>query len=187
MLADIHQIITEAETKMSSAIRYLDDELARIRAGKASPRILDNVKVSYYGSMTPLANVSSITTPDAKTMIITPWEKPMLKEIEKAILSSEVGITPENNGEVIRLGIPPLTEERRRSLAKGAKQQAETAKISIRNTRREVIELLKKAIKEGVPEDAGKDAEATVQKIHDKYVKQVDELYAAKEKEIMTV
>ena len=102
MLADIHQIITEAETKMSSAIRYLDDELARIRAGKASPRILDNVKVSYYGSMTPLANVSSITTPDAKTMIITPWEKPMLKEIEKAILSSEVGITPENNGEVIR-------------------------------------------------------------------------------------
>ena len=93
MLADIHQIITEAETKMSSAIRYLDDELARIRAGKASPRILDNVKVSYYGSMTPLANVSSITTPDAKTMIITPWEKPMLKEIEKAILSSEIGIT----------------------------------------------------------------------------------------------
>ena len=176
MLADIHQIITEAETKMSSAIRYLDDELARIRAGKASPR-----------SLTPLANVSSITTPDAKTMIITPWEKPMLKEIEKAILSSEVGITPENNGEVIRLGIPPLTEERRRSLAKGAKQHAETAKISIRNTRREVIELLKKAIKEGVPEDAGKDAEATVQKIHDKYVKQVDELYAAKEKEIMTV
>mgnify|MGYP000851438864 FL=1 len=111
----------------------------------------------------------------------------MLKEIEKAILSCEVGITPENNGEVIRLGIPPLTEERRRSLAKGAKQHAETAKISIRNTRREVIELLKKAIKEGVPEDAGKDAEATVQKIHDKYVKQVDELYAAKEKEIMTV
>ena len=187
MAVDTNLIIKNAEEKMSSAISYLDDELARIRAGKANPKILDNVKVSYYGSMTPLSNVASINTPDAKTLIITPWEKPLIKEIEKAILNSDVGITPENNGEVIRLGIPPLTEERRRSLAKRAKQEAENAKISIRNTRREVIELLKKSIKDGVSEDMGKDAEEKVQKIHDKFIKQIDELFAAKEKEIMTV
>ncbi len=187
MVADTKKIIKDAEVKMASAIHYLDDELARIRAGKASPRILDNVKISYYGSMAPLSNVSSITTPDAKTIIITPWEKSMLKEIEKVILSSDVGITPENNGEVIRLGIPPLTEERRLVLAKGAKQHAETAKISIRNTRRDVNEALKKAVKEGLPEDVGKDAEADVQKVHDKFIKQIEDLYAAKEKEIMTV
>ena len=187
MATDTNQIIKNAETKMSSAISYLDDELARIRAGKANPKILDNVRVSYYGSMTPLANVASINTPDAKTLLITPWEKPLIKEIEKAILNSDVGITPENNGEVIRLGIPPLTEERRRELAKRAKQEAENTKISIRNTRREVIDALKKSVKEGVPEDVEKDAEEKVQKIHDKFIKQIDELYMAKEKEIMTV
>ena len=172
---------------MASAISYLDDELARIRAGKANPKILDNVRVSYYGAMSPLANVASINTPDAKTIIITPWEKPLIKEIEKAILNSDVGITPENNGEVIRLGIPPLTEDRRRELAKRAKQEAENAKISIRNTRREVIDVLKKSVKDGVPEDVEKDAEEKVQKIHDKFIKQIDELYVAKEKEIMTI
>ena len=187
MATDTNQIIRSAETKMTSAITYLDDELARIRAGKANPKILDNVRVSYYGSMTPLANVASINTPDAKTLLITPWEKPLIKEIEKAIMNSDVGITPENNGEVIRLGIPPLTGERRRDLAKKAKQEAENAKISIRNTRREVIDVLKKSVKEGVPEDVGKDAEDKIQKIHDKFIKQIDELFAAKEKEIMTV
>ena len=120
--------------------------------------------------------------------MITPWEKKIIKDIEKGIMDSEVGITPENNGEVIRLGIPPLTEERRRQLAKQSKQEAETAKISIRNARRDAIEQLKKSIKsEGTPEDVEKDAEAEVQKVHDKYIKKVDELYAAKEKEIMTV
>lgn len=187
MAIDTNQIIKGAEDKMSSAIDYLDDELARIRAGKANPKILDNVRVSYYGEMTPLSNVASINTPDAKTLLITPWEKNLIKEIEKAILHSEVGITPENNGEVIRLGIPPLTEDRRRDLAKQAKQEAEGAKISIRNTRREVIDVLKKSIKEGVPEDVEKDAEDKMQKIHDKFIKKIDELYAAKEKEIMTV
>ena len=187
MATDTNQIIKDAEVKMSSTISYLDDELARIRAGKANPKILDNVKVPYYGAMTPLTNVASINTPDAKTLIITPWEKPLIKEIEKAILNSEVGITPENNGEVIRLGIPPLTEDRRRELAKRAKQEAENAKISVRNTRREVIDVLKKSVKDGVPEDVEKDAEEKVQKIHDKFIKQIDELYAAKEKEIMTV
>ena len=184
---DTKQIIKDAEAKMNAAVRHLDDELARIRAGKASPRILDNVRVSYYGNPAPLSNVASITTPDAKTILITPWEKSLLKEIEKGILASDVGITPENNGEAIRLGIPPLTEERRRSLAKGAKQHAEAAKVSIRNTRRDTIDMIKKAVKDGTPEDVGKDAEAETQKVHDKFVKKVDELFAAKEKEIMTV
>ncbi len=132
--------------------------------------------------------MATITTPDAKTIVITPWEKPLIKEIEKAILNSEVGITPENNGEIIRLGIPPLTEERRRNLAKQSKQEAETAKISIRNARRDAIEAVKKSVKaEGTPEDMAKDTEAEIQKTHDKYIKKVDDLYAAKEKEIMTV
>lgn len=187
MAVDTKQVIEDAEKRMKSAINHLDDELARIRAGKANPRILDNVRVEYYGNMTQLSNAATITTPDAKTILVTPWDKTMLKTIEKAILTSDVGITPENNGEVIRLGIPPLTEERRRSLAKQAKQEAESTKISIRNTRRDVIDLLKKSVKDGVPEDVEKDAESSVQKIHDKYIKSVDEIYAAKEKEIMTV
>jgi len=128
-----------------------------------------------------------VTTPDAKTIIITPWERSLIRDIEKAILDSEVGITPENNGEIIRLGIPPLTEERRRILAKQSKQEAENAKIGIRNARRDAIDSLKKSIKEGIPEDVEKDAEGEVQKIHDRYVRKVDELYVAKEKEIMTI
>lgn len=186
-MVDTKQFVKAAEEKMTFAIEYLDEQLAHIRAGKANPKILDGVRVPYYGSLVPLTNVASVNTPDAKTIVITPWEKPLIKEIEKAIMNSEVGITPENNGEVIRLGIPPLTEERRRQLAKQSKQEAETAKISVRNARRDAIEALKKGIKEGIPEDVEKDAEAEVQKIHDKYIKKIDDLYAAKEKEIMTV
>lgn len=186
-MVDTKQFVKAAEEKMTFAIEYLDDQLAHIRAGKANPKILDGVRVPYYGSLVPLTNVASVNTPDAKTIVITPWEKPLIKEIEKAIMNSEVGITPENNGEIIRLGIPPLTEERRRQLAKQSKQEAETAKISVRNARRDAIDALKKAIKEGLPEDVEKDAEAEVQKIHDRYIKKIDDLYAAKEKEIMTV
>lgn len=187
-MVDPKKYIKDAEEKMESAILYLDEQLAHIRAGKANPKILDGVRVMYYGNLTPLNNVASINTPDAKTIVITPWEKSLIKEIEKAILNSEVGITPENNGEVIRLGIPPLTEERRRNLAKQSKQEAETAKISVRNARRDAIEALKKSIKnDGMPEDVEKDAEAEVQKVHDKFIKKIDELYVAKEKEIMTV
>jgi len=186
-MTDIQPILKKAEEKMADAIAFLDEELARIRAGKANPKILDGVRVPYYGSMVPLDNVASINTPDAKTLLITPWEKPLLKEIERAIMNSNVGITPENNGEVIRLGIPPLTEERRRILAKQAKQETENAKISIRNARRDANETLKKSIKDGVPEDVEKDAETEMQKTHDRYIKKVDELYVAKEKEIMTV
>ena len=186
-MVDTKQFVKAAEEKMTFAIEYLDELLAHIRAGKANHKILDGVRVPYYGSLVPLTNVASVNTPDAKTIVITPWEKPLIKEIEKAIMNSEVGITPENNGEIIRLGIPPLTEERRRQLAKQSKQEAETAKISVRNARRDAIDALKKAIKEGLPEDVEKDAEAEVQKIHDRYIKKIDDLYAAKEKEIMTV
>ncbi|MBO5673213.1 MAG: ribosome recycling factor [Paludibacteraceae bacterium] len=181
------KIKTDAEELMESAVMYLDDALARIRAGKASARILDVVRVEYYGQMSPLANVATITTPDARTIQIQPWEKKMIAEIERAIINSNVGLAPSNNGESIRLMIPPLTEERRKELAKQCKGEAEQAKVSIRNARRDAIDLLKKQVKEGLPEDAEKDAENDVQKLHDKYVKQVDEIYAKKEKEIMTV
>ena len=181
------KIKSDAAELMDSAVMYLDDALARIRAGKASARILDVVKVEYYGQMSPLANVATITTPDARTIQIQPWEKKMIAEIERAIINSSVWLAPSNNGESIRLMIPPLTEERRKELAKQCKGEAENAKVSIRNARRDAIDLLKKQVKEGLPEDAEKDAENDVQKLHDKYVKQVDEIYAKKEKEIMTV
>ena len=181
------KIKSDAAELMESAVMYLDDALARIRAGKASARILDVVKVEYYGQMSPLANVATITTPDARTIQIQPWEKKMIAEIERAIINSNVGLAPSNNGESIRLMIPPLTEERRKELAKQCKGEAENAKVSIRNARRDAIDTLKKQIKEGLPEDTEKDAENDVQKLHDKYVKQVDEIYAKKEKEIMTV
>lgn len=179
--------IDPAEEKMEMAVAYLEETLQRIRAGKANPKILDTVRVEYYGSLAPLSNVANISVPDARTIMITPWEKSMFKPIEKAILNSEVGITPENNGEVIRLAIPPLTEERRKALVKQCKAEAENAKVSVRNARRDAIDGLKKAIKQGMPEDTEKDAEAKVQKVHDKFLKKIDDLFTAKEKEILTV
>lgn len=181
------QIKSDAEELMQAAVLFLDDALAHIRAGKASVRILDPIKVDYYGAATPLTNVSTVTTPDARTIQIQPWEKNMLSVIERALINSNIGLAPNNNGEVIRLIIPPLTEERRRELAKQCKGEAENAKVSVRNARRDAIETLKKQIKEGLPEDAEKDAEDEVQKLHDKYIKQIDEIYAKKEKDIMTV
>lgn len=186
-MLDVQKNLKDAIEKMENSMFFLDESLAHIRAGKANPRILDGVKVEYYGTLTPLSNVANINTPDAKSIVVQPWEKSMLREIEKAILASEVGITPENNGEVIRLGIPPLTEERRRNLVKQSKQEGEDAKISIRTARREAIDNLKKSVKEGMPEDVEKDAESEIQKVHDKYIKQVDEIVSEKEKEIMTV
>lgn len=186
-MLDVKPILTEAEESMEASILFLDEALAHIRAGKANPRILDGVRVDYYGSHVPIANVATITTPDAKTITVQPWEKALLPTIERAILNSEVGITPMNNGEVIRLAIPPLTEERRKQLAKQARHEGEEAKISVRNARREAIEQLKKLMKDGLPEDVEKDAETNAQKVHDKYIKKIDDLLAAKEKEIMTV
>ena len=185
---DVNFYISPAEEKMELAVAYLDEALAHIRAGKANPKILDGIKVDYYGSAAPISNVANVSVPDARTITITPWEKSMFKEIEKAIINSDLGITPENNGEVIRLSIPPLTEERRKALVKQSKAEAEQAKISVRNARRDAIEGLKKAVKnDGMPEDAQKNAEEKVQKIHDKYLKKIDEVFAAKEREILTV
>ena len=184
---DVKNYIEPAEEKMILAVDYLEETLARIRAGKANVKILDGIKVDYYGSAAPISNVANVAVPDARTITITPWEKSMFKEIEKAIINSELGITPENNGEVIRISIPPLTEERRKTLVKQSKAEAEQAKVSVRNARRDAIEGLKKAIKQGMPEDVEKDAEASAQKLHDRYLKKIDELFAAKEKEILTV
>lgn len=186
-MAEIKDFLSVAEENMEGAIMFLDESLAHIRAGKASARILDGVRVDYYGSMVPISNVANITTPDAKTISIQVWEKSMMADVERAIINSEVGITPMNNGEVIRLQMPPLTEDRRKELTKQAKQEGEDAKISIRNARRDAIEGLKKEQKNGMPEDVVKDGEAEAQKLHDRFVKKVEELIAAKEKEIMTV
>ncbi len=186
-MLDPKQALQESEEFMQAAIEYLDDVLARIRAGKANVRILDGVRVDYYGSLVPLSNVASVTTPDAKTIAIQPWEKGLIPVLEKAILDSDVGITPQNNGEIIRLAIPPMTEERRKQLVKQVRGEGEEAKISIRNARRDAIEKVKKMVKNGLSEDRQKDAEAEAQKIHDKYIKKVDDLLAEKEKEIMTV
>ena len=184
---EVKEYLENAKENMEMAVEYLDDALAHIRAGKASPRLLDAIRVDYYGSKAPISNVANVSVPDARTIAITPWEKTMFKEIEKAIINSDLGITPENNGEVIRLSIPPLTEERRKNLVKQSKAEAENAKVSVRNARREAIEGLKKEIKKGMSEDVEKDGEAEVQKLHDKYMKKIDEVFAAKEKEILTV
>jgi ribosome recycling factor len=184
---EVSEYLQNAEDNMTLAVEYLDETLSHIRAGKASTRLLDGIKVEYYGTMSPIGNVANVSVPDARTIAITPWEKAMFKEIEKAIINSELGVTPENNGEVIRLCIPPLTEERRKQLVKQSKSEAENAKVSVRNARREAIDGLKKEVKNGLSEDAEKDAEAEVQKIHDKYMKKIDDLFAAKEKEILTV
>ncbi len=184
---DVKDYLNPAEEKMELACAYLDESLSHIRAGKASTKLVDGIRVEYYGSAVPISNVANISVPDARTIAITPWEKAMFREIEKAIINSELGITPENNGEVIRLSIPPLTEERRKQLVKQSKAEAENAKVSVRNARRDAIEGLKKAVKQGMSEDISKDAEGTAQKLHDKYMKKIDELFAAKEKEILTV
>ncbi len=184
---DISTIKKDAEEKMQMTLDFLEEKFARIRAGRANPHILDGIRIDYYGSIVPLSNAATINTPDAKTIIVQPWEKSMLKVVEKAILDSDVGITPENNGEIIRLGIPPLTEERRKQLVKQTKQEAEDAKISIRNARRNGIDEIKKAVKEGMPEDMGKDGEAELQKSHDVFIKKIDDMFAEKEKEILTV
>ena len=186
-MININALEKEIEKKMKSTLEYLEDTFSRIRAGRANVRILDGVMVEYYGTMAPLTNTASISTPDAKSIVIQPWEKSMLKPIEKAIVNSDVGITPENNGDVIRLGIPPLTEERRKELVRQISHEAEEAKISIRNFRREGIDEVKKAVKDGMPEDAGKSAEDRFQKLHDKYIKLLDEAFDVKEKEVLTI
>lgn len=184
---EVNEYLQNAEEAMTLAADYLDETLSHIRAGKASAKLIDGIRVDYYGSLTPVAQVANVSVPDARTIAITPWEKSMIKVIEKALIDSSLGITPENNGEVIRLCIPPLTEERRKELVKQSKGEAENAKVSVRNARRDAIEGLKKEVKKGLSEDTEKDAENEVQKLHDRFIKKIDEIFAAKEKEILTV
>ena len=186
-MIDVKQTLSDAGEEMDMACMYLDESFSHIRAGRANAAILDGIRVENYGMKVPLNQVASVTTPDARTIAIKPWEKKMIPEIEKAIINSNVGITPDNNGEVIRLAIPVPTEERRRELSKQCNQIAEKVKVQIRKVRGDVKDLLKKAIKDGLSEDLEKDAEADLQKVHDKYIARVDELLAEKTKEIMTV
>ena len=186
-MIDVKETLNSAEEKMEMAVMYLEEQLARVRAGRANAAILDGVKVESYGSIVPLNQVANITVPDPRSIAIRPWDKKQIRAIEKAIMDSDVGITPENNGEIIRLGIPQPTEERRRELAKQCNKMGESTKVQIRNVRADVKDKLKKAIKDGLSEDLEKDAEADLQKVHDKMIKKVDALLEAKEKEIMTV
>lgn len=186
-MIDVKQTLSAAEERMEMATMFLEEELSRVRAGRANVAILDGVRVESYGSKVPLNQVANISTPDARTIAIKPWDKKQIREIEKAIMDSDVGITPENNGEIIRLAIPQPTEERRKELAKQCNKIGEKVKVQVRNVRSDIKDKLKKAIKDGLSEDNEKDAEAELQKIHDKYIKKVDDLLAAKNKEIMTV
>ena len=184
---NISEVKKNAETKMSKSVDSLKADLAKVRTGRANPGILDHVQVDYYGNPTPSNQVANISLIDGRTISVQPWEKKMVNAVEKAIRDSDLGLNPSSVGDIIRVPMPPLTEERRKELAKQCKGEAENAKVSVRNARRDAIDALKKQIKEGLPEDAEKDAENDAQKLHDKYVKRIDEIYAAKEKEIMTV
>ncbi len=186
-ISDAKKVLEQVKDKMSKAVEYLDNELATYRVGKANPSIFSGISIEYYGTSTPLAQVASITVPDARTMIIQPWEKSLIQQIEKAIMAANLGFTPQNNGEIIRIQVPPLTEERRKELVKKAKNEGETARISLRNARRDGVELLKKYQKEGLSEDVVKDTETFIQKELDVYSKKVEEILSVKEKEIMTV
>ena len=184
---DSKTILAEASARMQKSVDFLEDTLLNIRAGKASTNVLNGIFVDYYGSQTPVSGVASVTVPDAKTILIQPWDKNMIRLIEKAIIDSNIGLTPSNNGETIRLSIPPLTEERRKELVKQSKSEVENARISLRNARRDAVEAFKKAVKEGMPEDESKDGETQAQKLLEKYSKLVDAAFEKKEKEIMTV
>ena len=184
---DTKTILNDATVRMQKAVDFLEETLSNIRAGKASVNVLNGVFVDYYGSQTPVSGVASVTVPDAKTILIQPWDKNMIRLIEKAIIDSNIGLTPSNNGESIRLSMPPLTEERRKELVKQSKAEAENARISLRNARRDAVEAFKKAVKDGMPEDEGKDGEAQTQKMVEKFNKLVDAAFEKKEKEIMTV
>ena len=186
-MIDVKATLQESEERMQMAAMFLEESLSRVRAGRANVAILDGVRVNSYGQMVPLNQVANVSCPDARTIAIKPWDKKVIKDIEKAIMDSDVGITPEKNGEIIRLGIPQPTEERRRDLVKQCNKTGEKAKVEVRNVRSDVKDKLKKAIKDGLSEDNEKDAELELQKLHDKYIKKIDELLEEKNKEIMTV
>lgn len=187
MSEDVALTIELAEDSMKKAINHLETELTKIRAGKANPQILEGIMVDYYGAPTALAQVGNITVMDARTLMIQPWERNMLQPIERAIINSNIGINPQNDGNYIRLFLPPLTEERRRELVKRCLGEGEHSKVAIRNIRRDAIEAIKKMQKTGLSEDAAKDAEADIQEVTNKYITAVEKHLATKEKEIMAV
>lgn len=187
MTEEIQFYLSEAEESMQKAVQHTGSELTKIRAGKASPAMVEDLKVDYYGTPTPVSQVANVATPDARTLLIKPWEKNMLGEINKAIKNSDLGLNPQQEADAIRLNIPALTEERRRELVKQVKNETEAGKISIRNIRKDVNDSLRKLQKEGTSEDFVRDAEAKVQKMTDAYIVKIDELLTKKEAEIMTV
>jgi ribosome recycling factor len=187
MNEDVELILEETKDRMQHALEHLEHELARLRAGRSNPALLDGITVDYYGVNSPLAQVSNINTPDPKTILIQPWEKSMLGTIEKAIMAANIGLMPVNNGEVIRINIPPLTEERRHQLVKQVRNEGETAKISVRNARKWANDELKQLLKDGLPEDLEKEAIENVQELTTSYSEKVDKVMAMKEKDVMTV
>ncbi|MCB0661346.1 MAG: ribosome recycling factor [Saprospiraceae bacterium] len=187
MIEEVNSHIQEATDGMDHAVNHLADELGKVRTGKASPAMVGSLFVDYYGSPTPMNQVANISTSDARTLVIQPWEKSMLAPIEKSIFEANIGFTPMNDGEVVRIVVPPLTEERRRDMVKRAKHLGEEAKVSIRNSRHKAMDFIKKAVKDGFPEDNGKRKEGEIQDLTNKYTEKVDHLIEVKEKEIMTV
>jgi len=187
MTEEINKIIGDMQSHMEKAILHLESELGKIRAGKANPSMLESILVDYYGSSTPLGQVANVNTPDARTIVIQPWEKGMLTPIEKAIQVANLGFNPQNDGVIIRITVPPLTEERRKDLVKKTKAEGEHGRITIRNLRRDANELVKKEVKKGLPEDVLKDTETKIQTITDSFISKVDKHLEVKEKEIMTV
>ena len=187
MTDDLSFILEEGKESMTRAINHLEAELVKIRAGKANPTMLDGIVVDYYGNPTPINQVGNISAMDARTISIQPWEKNMLQPIERAIIAANIGINPQNDGNIIRLFLPPLTEERRREMVKRSNAEGEQAKVAVRSIRREAIEQIKKLQKEGLSEDQAKDAETEIQELTDKFISLVEKHLAAKEKEIMSV
>lgn len=186
-MEDLEFYIEEAKDHMEKSLHHVSHALAKIRAGRAMPSMLDGLMVEYYGNPTPINQVASVNSPDAKTLAIKPWEKNMVSEIERAIINSDLGLNPQNDGEIVRLNIPPLTEERRKELVKQSRNEAEHGRVSVRNVRKDANDHIKKLLKEHVSEDEVKKAEGSVQDLTDEYVKKIDELLAKKEEEIMTV
>ncbi|MFV0290218.1 MAG: ribosome recycling factor [Mangrovibacterium sp.] len=186
-MEEVDFILDVCKEKMLSTLAHLEAELVHIRAGKASTHMISGVVVDYYGSMTPITQVANVTAPDARTIAIQPWEKQIIPAIEKAIINSNLGFNPENNGEIIRISVPILTEERRKGLAKQASAEAENAKVGVRNARKDANDALKKLLKEGLSEDNQKDAEAEVQTLTNNYTKKIDDMLAEKTEEIFTI
>ena len=186
-MEEIKMYLEEADSLMKKAVEHVQGELAKIRAGKASPAMLEGIMVEYYGAPTPLNQVASVNTPDARSLMIKPWEKTILQDIERAIINSDLGLAPQNDGETIRINLPPLTEDRRIQLVKNVKSECENGKVSVRNIRKDTNDSLKALLKDGAPEDLIKDGEGDVQKLTDTYTAKMDEVFKAKEKEIMTV